>query len=123
MKKSLLTALALLLISTLLACGGSSSTPPSPPFVSVSPATANVQVGGTQQFTASVTNTTSTTVNWQVNGVAGGNSTVGTITSSGLYTAPDVVPNPASVNISAVLQADTSLSANRSVARLLPCVS
>jgi hypothetical protein len=110
MKKSLLTALALLLISTLLACGGSSSTPPSPPFVSVSPATANVQVGGTQQFTASVTNTTSTTVNWQVNGVAGGNSTVGTITSSGLYTAPDVVPNPASVNISAVLQADTSIS-------------
>ena len=111
MKKSLLTVLALLLISTLLACGGS-STPPAPPSVAVSPATANVQEGGTQQFTASVTNTTSTAVTWQVNGVTGGNSTVGTITSSGLYTAPDVIPSPASVTISAVLQADTSISGN-----------
>jgi hypothetical protein len=111
MKKSLLTVLALLLISTLLGCGGS-STPPAPPSVAVSPATANVQEGGTQQFTASVTNTTSTAVTWQVNGVTGGNSTVGTITSSGLYTAPDVIPSPASVTISAVLQADTSISGN-----------
>ena len=82
------------------------------PAVSVSPATANVQEGGTQQFTATVTNTGSSAVTWQVNGVAGGNSTVGTITSAGLYTAPDVIPNPASVTISAVLQANTSISGN-----------
>ena len=113
MKKSLLTALALLLIGTLSACGGSSGgNIPTGPAVSVSPATANVQEGGTQQFTATVTNTTSTTVNWQVNGVAGGNATVGTVTSSGLYTAPDVIPSPASVTISAVLQANTSISGN-----------
>jgi len=112
MKQSLLTALALLVISTLAACGGGSSTPPSPPSVTVSPATANVQEGGTQQFTASVTNTSSMTVSWQVNGVAGGNATTGTITSTGLYTAPDVIPSPASVTISAVLQANSSISGN-----------
>lgn len=111
MKQSLLTALALLLTSTLLACGGS-STPPSPPSVAVSPATANVQEGGTQQFTATVTNTSSIAVSWQVNGVAGGNSTTGTVTSTGLYTAPDVIPSPASVTISAVLQANSSISGN-----------
>jgi len=113
MKQSLLTALALLLISTLSACGGSSGgNIPTGPAVSVSPATANVQEGGTQQFTASVTNTSSTTVTWQVNGVAGGNATTGTITSTGLYTAPDVIPSPASVTISAVLQANSSISGN-----------
>jgi predicted small lipoprotein YifL len=111
MKKSLLTAIALLLISTLAACGGS-STPPSPPSVAVSPATANVQEAGTQQFTATVTNAGSTAVNWQVNGIAGGNATIGTINSTGLYTAPDVIPSPASVTISAVLQANTSISGN-----------
>ncbi|MFZ0796086.1 MAG: hypothetical protein WAM65_20140, partial [Candidatus Korobacteraceae bacterium] len=112
MKKSLLTAFALLLIGSLSACGGSGGNIPTGPAVSVSPATANVQEGGTQQFTATVTNTTSTTVNWQVNGVAGGNATVGTVSSSGLYTAPDVIPSPASVTISAVLQADTGISGN-----------
>jgi len=71
-----------------------------------------VQEGGTQQFTATVTNTSSSAVSWQVNGVAGGNSKAGTITSTGLYTAPDVIPSPASVTISAVLQADTSISGN-----------
>lgn len=110
MKRSLLTALALLLTSTLLACGGS-STPPAP-GVAVSPATANVQEGGTQQFTATVTNSSDMAVTWQVNGVAGGNSAVGTITSNGLYTAPDVIPSPASVTISAVLQANSAISGN-----------
>jgi hypothetical protein len=71
-----------------------------------------VQEGGTQQFTASVTNTTSSAVSWQVNGVAGGNSKIGTITSTGLYTAPDVIPSPASVTITAVLQANSDFSGN-----------
>ena len=34
-----------------------------------------------------------------VNGIAGGNATVGTISSAGLYTAPAVVPNPYTVQI------------------------
>ncbi len=105
-------AAALLVVGTLSACGGGGSTPNNPPTVTVSPATANVQEAATQQFTATVTNDTSTAVNWQVNGVTGGNSSVGTIDSTGLYTAPVVIPNPASATVTAVLQTDATVTGN-----------
>jgi DNA-binding beta-propeller fold protein YncE len=40
-------------------------------------------------------------VNWLVNDVAGGNSTVGTISTAGLYTAPDALPPPVTATITA----------------------
>src|SRR5205807_2294150 len=67
--------------------------------VTASPTSATVAPGGTQQFTAMVQNTSNTAVTWQVNGMTGGNATVGTISSSGLYTAPGVVPNPATATV------------------------
>src|SRR5207253_3567783 len=79
--------------------------------VTISPTSATVAAGGTQQFSAVVQNTSNTAVTWQVNGVTGGNATVGTISSSGLYTAPGVVPNPATVTVTAVSQADATKSA------------
>ncbi len=39
---------------------------------------------------------------WEVNGVIGGSSASGTITTSGLYTAPSVTPSPAIVVVNAV---------------------
>ena len=60
--------------------------------VTVSPSTASVPVNTTKQFTASVTNATTQTVNWSVSGAPGGNSTVGLISITGLYTAPAVPP-------------------------------
>lgn len=42
----------------------------------------------TQQFTATVTETTNLSVNWSVDGTAGGSATTGTISASGLYTPP-----------------------------------
>src|SRR3954469_9315960 len=56
--------------------------------VSVHPKTAGLTFTQTQQFTATVSNTTNKSVRWTVDGVTGGNSTVGTISSSGLYTPP-----------------------------------
>ncbi|MGC2108338.1 MAG: hypothetical protein WA655_02405 [Candidatus Korobacteraceae bacterium] len=115
MKSAILAATALIVMATLSACGGGGNNPPPPPpttTVTVSPATANVQEGSTQQFTATVTNSSSTTVNWQVNGIAGGNASVGTIDSTGLYTAPDAIPNPASVTVTAVLQVNNAISSN-----------
>jgi hypothetical protein len=109
MKKAMLALTAVLAVISLTRCGGSSNNTPS---VMVSPATANVQEGSTQQFSASVTNSADTVVNWTVNGVAGGNSTVGTVSSTGLYTAPDVVPSPASVTVTATLQANSAVSGN-----------
>ncbi len=70
----------------------------------------SIPVNGTKQFTATVTGTSNTAVtNWQANGVEGGNSTVGTISSSGLYTAPaNLVASPWQVTITAVSAADSA---------------
>lgn len=89
--------------------------PPLVVAVSVSPASVSVATGATQQFTASVTGTANTTVNWQVNNIAGGNSTVGTISGNGLYTAPNAIP-VGNVTVSAVSQADNTKQATASVA-------
>ena len=69
--------------------------------VTVSPSTATVAANATRQFTATVTNATTQTVNWSVNGASGGNSTVGLISASGLYTAPPVPPSGATVTVQA----------------------
>lgn len=76
--------------------------------VSVSPKNALVAVSATQQFTAAVTFSTNTAVNWQVDGVTGGNSTYGTIGTGGLYTAPSTVPASPTVTITAISQADNT---------------
>src|SRR5204862_151904 len=100
-------------ILELFGCTGVSTTPtPIPVSVTIAPTSATVAARGTQQFTATVQNTSNTAVTWQVNGVTGGNATVGTISSSGLYTAP---ASPATVTVTAVSQADTTKSASAQV--------
>jgi parallel beta-helix repeat protein len=76
----------------------------------VSSSSSSVLLGNTQQFTATVTGTSNTAVTWSVNGISGGNSTGGTISSAGLYTAPQDLPNPANVTIRATSQANSSAS-------------
>jgi hypothetical protein len=65
-------------------------------------------------FQATVTGSTNTAVTWEVNGTTGGNSTVGTI-SGGQYVAPSTVPNPATVTVTAVAQANTAATQSASV--------
>lgn len=106
-------------------CGGSSAVTVS--SVAITPASATVAPGAQADFTATVnlantttTSSTSTAVTWEVNGVAGGNSGIGTIISSttdnqlGIYTAPTVVPstNNGTVNITAIAQQTTTTSAS-----------
>ena len=81
---------------------------PAPLTVTVAPSTATVVVSALQQYTATVTGNANTSVNWFVNGVAGGNSTVGTISATGLFQAPTAVPSPATVTISAISQVDNT---------------
>lgn len=91
-------------------------TTPPPVSVSITPAAVSLQVGtGTQTFAAAVSNATNMAVTWKVNGVTGGNATVGTITSAGQYSAPAAVPNPAAVTVSAVSVADPTKSAAATV--------
>ena len=96
--------------------GDSSGSAPAPVIaISVSPSSMSLMVGVSQQFTASVQNTSNTAVTWQVNGIPGGNSTVGTISASGVYTAPASVPSPATVTVTAISQADTTKDATAAV--------
>ncbi|HVR27236.1 MAG TPA: hypothetical protein VMU26_28395 [Candidatus Polarisedimenticolia bacterium] len=63
---------------------------PTPPEVSVTlnRSSVSLPVGGQAQFTVTVHGTSNPAVTWSVDSVTGGNSTVGTIASAGLYTAP-----------------------------------
>ncbi len=71
--------------------------------VTISPTTATVNLDATRQFTRSVTGNANTNVTWAVNGITGGNSTVGTISTSGLYTPPATLPpNPGSIKVRAI---------------------
>ena len=83
--------------------------------VSVRPAKAEILVGGHQQFTAVVTGTTNTVVHWSVSGAGCAGATCGVISSSGLYTAPPVKPNPPLVTVTAVSAADSSKSGSAAV--------
>jgi hypothetical protein len=71
----------------------------------------NVLLGNTLQFTATVTGSSNTSVSWSVDGVVGGSSTTGTISESGLYTAPGHLPSQATVSVTATSRADSSKSA------------
>jgi hypothetical protein len=84
--------------------------------VTVTPAQVSVVVNATQQFNAAVqgTGNFNKAVNWFVAGVAGGNSTVGTINVTGLFTAPSTVPSPSVVSVTAKSTQDSSKSGTSS---------
>jgi len=91
--------------------------------IEVCPSTDNVQIGSTETLAATLGNTTNTAVTWQVDGVTGGNATVGTISAAGVYTAPASVPSPATVTITAVAQADGASSASATLTIAAPPAS
>ena len=102
-------------LATISCGGGAQSAPPGNQInISISPTTATVAAGGTQQFQASVTGTSNTAVEWQVNGVTGGTAASGTISTSGLYTAP-VTTGGLQVTVTAVSSADSTKTANAAV--------
>lgn len=91
------------LVLALVSCGGggSSTPPPPPPVLNVSPSSATVALSGTQQFSATGNGGAPVSATWSVNNVQGGNSTVGTIDSTGKYTAPGSFPSPDMVTVTA----------------------
>jgi hypothetical protein len=60
-------------------------------IVMLIPTSALVAPGATQQFNATEQGASGAIFSWSVDGVAGGNSTTGTISSSGNYTAPNAL--------------------------------
>jgi hypothetical protein len=82
--------------------------------VAVSPATISLAIGTTQQFTATVNGQANSQVVWAAGGTPGGNAAFGTISASGLYTAPSVIPS-SNVTITAVDASDSQASATASI--------
>ena len=74
--------------------------------VSALPSNATLVSGGTQQFTAVVSNTANTAVTWS--------ATAGTVDSAGLFTAPSV-SSTRQINVKATSQADATKSATVSL--------
>jgi DNA-binding beta-propeller fold protein YncE len=67
----------------------------------VSPPSATLGTSESLQFVATVFGSSNQAVNWFVNQIAGGDSTVGTISATGLYTAPATPPNVGTATITA----------------------
>lgn len=95
--------------------------------VTISPSTITLGTMATQSFTATVSGSSNTGVTWQVNGVSGGSSANGLISTTvlntsneALYLAPSSVPSPASVSVTAISQADSTKSATATVTIQLP---
>jgi hypothetical protein len=108
-------------VATLVACallagcgGGSGGNVSGKIAVSVTPQSITMGVGSNYHFGASVTGTTNHAVNWEVNGIGGGNAQAGTIDSSGLYIAPGTNPG-GTVSVAAVAMADGTTSGSASV--------
>jgi hypothetical protein len=108
-----LVALYGALTLSLTGCGSGSGSSPQPISVSIAPGRSALTTRVPQQFTATVTGTANASVNWTVDGIAGGSATVGTISASGLYTPPTA----AGVHtVAATMVADTTRTASASVA-------
>ena len=91
---ALASAVGLALVILSADCGGGAGSPLGPGGISltISPATVSIPLGNPQQFTASVTGTSNTAVTWSVEGINGGSTDVGTITTMGLIRLPWLHP-------------------------------
>jgi hypothetical protein len=91
-----------------------------PANIMLTPVSTIVAPGGTVNFQVVINNLADTSVTWFVNGITGGNSSLGTVVSTGLdtatYTAPTDVMGQLNVTVTAVSNSDSSLKANAAVA-------
>ena len=73
--------------------------------VTVTPDSASLSASQAQQFTATVAGSTNTNVTW-----SSSNSSLGTLTAGGLYTAPNTIATTQTITITATSVANTSKS-------------
>ena len=87
--------------------------------VEVTPASATLQAGTCQAFTAQTTGLKGAALQWMVNGQAGGGTVRGTISQQGIYSAPAIDPG-APVKVSAASAANSSIAGTATVAIVNP---
>jgi hypothetical protein len=88
--------------------------------ITISPTSAKLAPSASRQFSATVTGTTNTSVSWRISAAGCAGASCGTITASGLYTAPAIVPNPPIVTVTATSQADNTKTASAQVSIVTP---
>jgi hypothetical protein len=85
----------------------------------VAPLNATLYGGQTQQLTVTFTNTSNTAVNWTIDPAG-----VGTVSASGVYTAPTTITTEQTVAVTATSQADSTLSSSAMISLApTPCAS
>jgi hypothetical protein len=85
-----------------------------PVSVAVAPTSITLGQSQTQAFTATVANSTDTAVSWSVN------PSIGTISATGLYTAPASITSPQTVTVTATSVASPSTSASATISLITP---
>lgn len=88
-----------------------------PVSITLSPASVTLAASQTQQFTASVSGSSNTAVNWSLS------AAVGSISTSGLYSAPATVTAPQTVTATATSAADPTKTAMAIITLNPPLVS
>jgi uncharacterized protein (DUF1800 family) len=74
------------------------------PIVNVTPTSAEVPAASEKTFTAAIPGSPNHPFTWAVNGVRGGNATIGKISEYGVYYAPDLPPANRTVTITATTE-------------------
>lgn len=116
----ILGILAIGVVASLIACsGGSAATPaaaaPASVVVEVEPVSTDVGAGEALSITARISGTTNTAISWSVDGIPGGNTTVGTVSGTGTTATYFAPGTEGSHVLTATSQADTTKKANATV--------
>jgi hypothetical protein len=124
MRRTSFILLCLATVSFLTACSGQKNVVVQQVSVVINEQNPTVNIFGSKTFTVTITGTTNTAVNWQVNGVTGGSAATGFISTSGLFLAPRGVPTTTdgkgnvvttTVTVTAVSQANSTASGSTKV--------
>jgi uncharacterized protein (DUF1800 family) len=109
--------LSLAMMSASCALAPTGFTSPDKQTLTLSPSQASVRVGSAQPFAPSLAGNSWT---WSVNGIAGGNATLGTIDANGNYRASAVLPTPNTITIAVAESAKPTETASSAVTLLNP---
>jgi hypothetical protein len=107
---AMMAALAIALSTVLLPGCGDDGGPGGELSVSLAVDSTGVEICATRALLANVVHGQASQVDWYVNGIQGGNATIGTISQANpaTYTAPDSIPSPATVTLRVVSRQDST---------------
>ena len=88
--------------------------------LAISPPGLTIPVGAAREVTETAGGVPVSRVRWFVNGILGGESATGTISGTGMYTAPATLPFPSVVTVAATHTDDSSISASALVTIVPP---